>query len=187
MLDEYLEEMQPEFSSCVESFERNLSTVRTGRASPVLLENVQVDVSTYGSRMPIKQLASITAPDARMLVVNPWDKGTLKDIERGIMAGGLGLNPNSDGNIIRVPIPPLTGERRQELKRKVRSLAEDARIRARRVRKDYNDIIKESENDKEISEDDSRGYQSRVQDATNSCISQIDQLCLAKEQELDEV
>ena len=111
----------------------------------------------------------------------------MSDIERGIMSAGLGLNPNNDGNIIRVPIPPLTGERRQELTRKVRQLSEDAKVRARQVRKDYNDLVKEAENEKEISEDDSRGYLQDVQDATNECVKQLDVLCKAKEKELMEV
>ena len=187
MIEEYFNEMADDFRKCIEAFERNLTTVRTGRASPVLLENVQVEVSSYNAKMPLKQLASITAPDARMLVVNPWDKATMSDIERGIMSAGLGLNPNNDGNIIRVPIPPLTGERRQELIRKVRQMAEDSRIRARQVRKDYNDLVKESENEKEISEDDARKYQQDVQDATNVCVQKIDQICKAKEAELMEV
>jgi ribosome recycling factor len=187
MIEEYFQEMAEDFIKCIESFERNLTTIRTGRASPVLLENVQVDVSSYNAKMPLKQLASITAPDARMLVVNPWDKSTMTDIERGIMSAGLGLNPNNDGNIIRVPIPPLTGERRQELTRKVRHMAEDAKVRARQVRKDYNDLVKEAENDKEISEDDSRGYMQEVQDATNECVIKLEELCKVKEKELMEV
>ena len=187
MIEEYFQEMADDFIKCLEVFERNLTTVRTGRASPVLLENVQIEVSSYSAKMPLNQLATITAPDARMLVVNPWDKGTMTDIERGIMSAGLGLNPNSDGVIIRVPIPPLTGERRQELIKKVKHMAEDARVRARQVRKDYNDLVKESEQDKEISEDDSRGYQEDIQNATNTCVKDIDEICKAKESELSEV
>ena len=186
-MEEYLDEMSDDFSKCVSGFENSLTSVRTGRASPLLLEGVQVHISTYSANMPIKQVASITAPDARMLVVNPWDKTTLTDIERGIRSAGLGLNPNNDGNLIRVPIPPLTGERRQELIRKVRQMAEDARIRARGVRREYNSLIKEAEGEKEISEDDSRGYQSRVQDETNACIKKIDAVCKDKESELMEV
>jgi len=187
MIEEYFQEMAEDFSKCIEAFERNLTTIRTGRASPVLLENVQVDVATYNAKMPLKQLATITAPDARMLVVNPWDKSTMSDIERGIMSAGLGLNPNNDGNIIRVPIPPLTGERRQELTRKVRQMVEDARIRARQVRKDYNDLVKEAEAEKEISEDESRKYMQDVQEATNECIKKLDDICKTKEKELMEV
>ncbi len=186
-MEEYMSEMPDDFGKCVSAFEQLLTTVRTGRASPVLLEGVQVHISTYNASMPIKQVASITAPEARLLVVNPWDKSTLTDIERGIRSAGLGLNPNSDGNIIRVPIPPLTGERRQELIRKVRQMAEDARIRARSVRREYNSLIKDAENEKEITEDDSRGFQTQVQDATNVCITKIDTVCSVKEEELMEV
>lgn len=186
-MEEYLAEMSDDFKKCVEGYETSLTTVRTGRASPVLLEGVQVHISTYNASMPIKQVASITAPEARMLIVNPWDKSTLTDIERGIRSAGLGLNPNNDGNLIRVPIPPLTGERRQELIRKVRQMAEDARIRARAVRRDYNSLIKEAEGEKEISEDQARDYQKQVQDVTNDCIKHIDEVCRVKESELMEV
>ena len=187
MIEEYFAEMKDDFEKCAEAFQSNLNTVRTGRASPVLLESVQVEVSSYNAKMGIKQLASITAPEARLLVVNPWDKTTLTDIERGIRSAGLGLNPNSDGNIIRVPIPPLTGERRKELIRKVRQLAEESRIRARKIRRDYIDLIKESETEKEISEDESKGYQKEVQTATDVCVKILDQMCKDKEAELMEV
>lgn len=187
MIEEYFAEMNDDFTSCVSAFQNNLNTVRTGRASPVLLESVQIEVSSYNAKMGIKQLASITAPEARLLVVNPWDKTTLNDIERGIRSAGLGLNPNSDGVIIRVPIPPLTGERRKELIRKVRQLTEEARIRARKIRRDYIDLVKESETDKEISEDASKGYQKDVQSATDDCIKVLDKMCKDKETELMEV
>ena len=145
MSDEYLEAMRDDFQQVVDSLKRDLSTIRTGRASPQLLETVSVQVQAYGSSMPLNQLATISAPDARLLVVNPWDKGTLPDIERAIMNSELGLNPGSDGQVIRVPIPALTGERRQELVKRVGRMCEEARIRGRGVRKEYNDIFKELE------------------------------------------
>ena len=137
--------------------------------------------------MPLRQLATITAPDARLLMVNPWDKGTMSDIERAIRTADLGLNPNNDGQVIRVPIPPLTMDRRQDLVRKVRKLTEDYRIRARATRKDYNDIFKDLESEKEISEDESRRLQGLVQDSTNKCISALDSASKTKEQEVLEV
>ena len=147
MTEEYLSAMQEDFTSRVDSLKKNLSTIRTGRATPQLLDNVQIMVAAYGASMPLNQLATIQAPDARLLVVNPWDKGTLKDIERGLLSSGLGLTPSNDGQIIRLPVPPLTGERRQQLVRQVRAFTEDARIAARHVRREYIDIFKEMEKD----------------------------------------
>ena len=119
MTDEYLEAMTEDFSGVVAHLKKELATIRTGRATPQLLENINVSVSSYGSSMPLNQLASITAPDARMLVVNAWDKTTLADIERAIATANMGLNPSNDGQIIRVPVPALTGERRKELVKKL--------------------------------------------------------------------
>jgi ribosome recycling factor len=186
MSDEYLEAMHDDFKSAVAHFERNLVSVRTGRASPQMLENVQVHVASYGANMPLNQLASISAPDARLLVLNPWDKTTISDIEKGILSAGMGLNPNNDGQVIRVPIPALTAERRADLERKVNQFAEDARIAARRVRREYNDTYKEMEKDKEISEDDLKRYLGTIQDATNACVLQIDGIAKAKCQEVRE-
>ena len=180
MSDEYLEAMSDDFSSVVTRYERNLVSVRTGRASPQMLENVSVMVASYGASMPINQLASISAPDARLLVLNPWDKSTISDIEKGILSAGMGLNPQNDGQIIRVPIPALTEERRRELERKVNALAEDARVSARQVRREYNDMYKELEKEKEISEDDLKRYLGLIQDATNGCVSKVDEIAKAK-------
>ena len=119
MSEEYLDGMQDEFNAVIAHFERGLVSIRTGRASPQMLENVKVHVASYGAQMPLNQLASISAPDARLLVLNPWDKSTISDIEKGIVAAGLGLNPSSDGQIVRVPIPALTADRRQDLIKKV--------------------------------------------------------------------
>lgn len=186
-MSEYLDTMDEDFSEVVSSFEARLVTVRTGRATPQLIENVSIDVVSYGAKLPLNQLATITAPDARMLVVNAWDKGSVSDIERGIRSAGLGLNPNNDGQLIRVPIPPLTGERRQSLVKQVRQYAEDARVRGRKVRKEYNDLVKELETEKEISEDESKSLQKLVQTATDSCMKQIDTICQSKEAEVMEV
>jgi ribosome recycling factor len=134
----------------------------------------------------MKELASISVGDARLLVVNPWDKGTIADIERGIQAAGLGLNPSNDGTIIRVPIPPLTGERRQNLVKQVRKLLEEARVRARHVRKEYNDIFKELQNDKEISEDELKRLQGKVQEGIDACTKSLQGIADEKEKEVME-
>ncbi len=187
MIDEYTTAMGEDFDRAIEALKKNLSTIRTGRASPQLLDSVQVMVSSYGANMPLKQLANISAPDARMLVVNPWDKNTLKDIEKAILSSGLGLNPSSDGQIIRLPIPPLTGERRRELGRLVRKMNEDGRIRARQIRKEYNDIFKEMESDKDISADELKRQLDVVQEATNAAVKKMEAISAEKEQEVQEV
>ena len=124
MSDEYLKSLAADMEKAVDVFKRELIGVRTGRASPGLIENLQVHVHSYGSNMALRELGGIAAPDARLLVVNPWDKGTLQDIERAIATAGLGFNPSNDGQIIRIPIPPLTGERRQALVKVVKKAAE---------------------------------------------------------------
>jgi len=184
MSSEYIDAMKEDFAKVDDHLARELTTVRTGRASPQILETLQVEVASYGAKMPINQLATITAPDARMLVVNPWDKGTIPDIEKGIAVSGLNLNPSNDGQIIRVPIPALTGERRKQLVRQVGQMLEAARVRARSVRKEYNDIFKELETEKEISEDDLKRMLEQVQKGTDGCVKRLEAATAAKEQEV---
>ena len=186
-MDEYLQSMEEDFEKVLAAMQQSMSTVRTGRASPALIESVQVNVASYGAVMPLNQLASISAPDARLLVVNPWDKGTIGDIEKAIMAAGLGLNPSNDGQVVRVPIPPLTGERRQDLVKSVKKMTEDCRIRARAVRRDYNDLFKGLETDREITQDQLDRVLVKVQSATDDCIKKLDEMAAAKEKEVLEV
>jgi ribosome recycling factor len=187
MTDEYLEQMREDFEKSISAFEKELTSVRTGQASPQILDSVQVLVASYGSTMPLKQLGKISAPDARLLTVNPWDKGTIKDIEKAILASGLGLNPSSDGQLIRLPIPPLTGERRQQLVRLVRKMAESSRVRIRQIRREYNDIFKELENEKEISQDELKRLLDLVQSGTDDTIKALDNIASEKEKEVLEV
>ncbi len=187
MLDDYIGSMDDDFKGVIEHFKKELTSVRTGRASPQLLDSVRVDVASYGAVMPLNQLATVSAPEARLLVVNPWDKSTIHDIEKGIVMANLGLNPANDGQIIRVPIPALTGERRKQLVRKVGQLAEDARIRARSVRKDLNDLVKEAEAEKDITEDDLKRGLELVQNATNGCVAKLNDMAKDKEAEVLEV
>jgi ribosome recycling factor len=186
-MEEYLESLKDDMQKTVETFLRELATIRTGRASPQLLDMVQVQVQSYGATMPINQLATITAPDPRLLVVNPWDKSTLSDIERAITASGLGLNPSSDGSIIRVPIPALTGERRQDLVKQVGRMAEEAKVRVRRVRKEYNDLFGELQSDGEITEDELDRALTAVQKSTDAHVARIDEIAAAKKKEVMEV
>jgi ribosome recycling factor len=186
-MEEYLESLKDDMQKAVETFTRELGTIRTGRASPQLLDMVQVQVQSYGATMPINQLATITAPDPRLLVVNPWDKSTLSDIERAITASGLGLNPSNDGSIIRVPIPALTGERRQELVKQVGRMTEEAKVRVRRVRKEYNDLFAELQDDGEITEDELDRALATVQKSTDAHVARIDEIAASKKKEVMEV
>jgi ribosome recycling factor len=186
-MEEYLESLKDDMQKAIETFQRELATVRTGRASPQLLDMVQVQVQSYGATMPINQLATITAPDPRLLVVNPWDKTTLGDIERAITASGLGLNPSSDGTLIRVPIPTLTGERRQEMVKQVNRMAEGARVRVRQVRKEYNDLFRDIQDGGEITEDELTRALDLVQKSTDAHVAKIDEIAKAKQKEVMEV
>jgi ribosome recycling factor len=186
-MEEYLQSLDDDMNKTVEALVHSLSTVRTGRATPKLVDGVQVNVASYGAVMPLNQLATIQAPDARLLVITPWDKSTMTDIERGIIAAGLGLNPSSDGQVIRVPVPPLTAERRQDLVKQVRKHGEDAKVRLRHVRREYNDIFKDAEGEGDISEDDLRRYLARVQERTDAGVTRVDELMAAKEAEVLEV
>lgn len=186
-MQEYLDSLKGDMEKALESFRKDLNTVRTGRATPALLDSVQVHVASYGVTMPINQLATVTAPDPRLLLVNPWDKGTLSDIDRAISSSGLGLNPNSDGNVIRVPIPALTGERRQDLCKMVKKHAEEARVRLRLVRREYNELFKEMEDEKEITEDELKNALDQVQKRTDEFVAKVDAQAAQKEKEVLEV
>lgn len=186
-MSDLLATLQDDMNKVIDSLKRELMGVRTGRASPQLVENVQVHVQSYGSNMPLNNLANITAPDARLLIVNPWDKSTIGDIERAIATAGLGFNPSNDGQVIRIPIPPLTGERRQQLVKVVKKEAEEAKVRARAVRRDYNDMIKVSFDDKDITEDEQKRMMDKVQTATDGTVKKIDEVTAAKEREVLEV
>jgi len=187
VVDEYMSAMNDDMAKALSSLQNQLSTVRTGRASPALLDNVQVNVSSYGAVMPLKQLATVSAPDARLLQIAPWDKSVIADIEKAIATANLGLNPNSDGNVVRVPIPPLTTERRQDMVRQVRRMGEDAKISIRHARREYNDLFKELEGDKEISEDELKRVLKQVQEGTDASVKQVDGVVGAKEAEILEV
>jgi ribosome recycling factor len=186
-MEEYLEAADEEMSAVVEHMKQQLGKVRTGRATPKLIESVQVTVASYGATMPLNQLATIQAPDARLLVVSPWDKTTLNDIEKGIIAAGLGLNPMNDGQLVRVPVPPLTAERRNDLIRGVRASGEDAKVAVRKVRQEYNETFKTGEKDGEISEDDLRRMLLKVQELTDRFVKAVDDLLNAKIEEIQAV
>ncbi len=181
-LDLVLGEARSAMSKSAESLERDLMKIRTGRANPVLLEGVTVDY--YGTPTPLKSLATVSAPEARLLVVQPFDPGALGEIERGILRAQLGVTPNSDGKLIRVPIPELTEERRRELVKAVRKLGEDHKVGVRTGRRDAISLMKEMEKDGDVTEDESHRGQKLVQGMTDDFTKQIDQLLDAKEQEI---
>jgi len=170
----------------VEAVRREFAKIRTGKATVSLLDGVKVEY--YGSSAPLRQVANISVPEARLLVVQPWDKKIIGDIEKAIRMADLGLNPSNDGNLIRVPIPALTEERRKEMVRYVHKLAEEGRVAVRNVRRDINEDLKKKLKDGAISEDDfHRAHDKTVQDMTDEHIHEIDHVLAAKETELMEV
>ena len=183
MIDELLGEAETKMDQAVEHVRGQFSTVRTGRANPAILFRVTVDY--YGSPTPLQQLASFSVPDPRMLMVVPYDKGSLGSIERAIQASELGLNPANDGNVIRLAFPPLTEERRRDLIRVVRHMAEDGRIAVRNVRRHTKDDLEALEG--EVSEDDIRRAETRLQEITDRHTANTDEVLTNKEQELLEV
>ena len=169
----------------VEAVRREFSGVRTGKASPALLETIRVDA--YGSKLPLNQVATINVPEPRMLLVQPWDKGLMAVVEKAIRTSDLGLNPANDGNVIRVPIPALNEERRREMVRLLHKLAEEGRIAVRHARHEANKAIKSQEQAHEIGEDEARRQTDEVQKLTDEYIARIDHLLKAKEEEVMEV
>lgn len=166
------------------ALKRELSTLRAGRASPAMLERVSAEY--YGTPTPINQLGSINTPDARTLVIQPWDKTALAAIEKAILKSDLGLNPVNDGSIIRIVIPPLTEERRRELAKETKKYGEEAKVAIRNIRRDANDEIKKLEKD-QISEDESRRHQDDIQKLTDKYVAEVDKILAVKEKEIMEV
>jgi ribosome recycling factor len=180
-----IKDTRPRMDTVIEDFRRKLSTVRTGRAAVSLLDNVMVDY--YGNMTPLNQLASVHAPEPQMLTVQPWDQSQIAAVEKAVRASDLGLNPSNDGKLVRIPIPPLTEERRKQLAKQVHDIAEDHRTAVRNVRRDGNERLKKMLKDKEISEDAERDGLEEVQRLTNTYISKIDELAKTKEQEITSV
>lgn len=184
MLNEIQKDAQARMEKSIESFQTHISKIRTGRASPSLLDGITVDY--YGSATPLRQLANVVTEDARTLAISVFDKSLTPIIEKAILKSDLGLNPASAGTVIRVPLPPLTEERRRDLTKIVRNEAEQGRVSIRNVRRDANDQIKALLKDKEISEDDERKSQDLIQKATDVAIKKLDAALADKEKELME-
>ena len=184
-ISDVLKTSEEQMNKVIEATKRDFATVRTGRANPANLERVQVEC--YGSLTPLKQIAGISAPEPRLLVVQPWDKSIINDVEKAIQKADLGLNPTNDGTVIRLVIPQLTEERRKELVRLVKKDAEEKRVLVRNVRRDAKDKIKKMEKDGLISEDDSHKAMDELQKLTDKYVAEIDKLLAAKEAEIMEV
>jgi ribosome recycling factor len=181
---EILKDTDDKMKKAQESVMREFSEIRTGRANPHLVEGIKVDY--YGTPTLIKQLGSISVPDARLIVIQPWDVSVIQEIEKAILKTNLGLNPVNDGKVVRIPIPQLSKERREELIKLVKDLAEKGRVSLRTIRRDSNELIKKFEGEKKISEDDRFKTQDEIQKLTNKCIEKIDNLLKEKEKELME-
>ncbi|PXZ03553.1 ribosome recycling factor [Gilliamella apicola] len=184
MLNEIQKEAQERMEKSIEAFQNHISKIRTGRASPSLLDGIMVEY--YGSPTPLRQLANVVAEDSRTLAITVFDKSLTPSIEKAILTSDLGLNPASAGTVIRVPLPPLTEERRRDLTKIVRGEAEQGRVSIRNIRRDANDQIKALLKDKEISEDDERKSQDLIQKATDAAIKKLDSVLADKEKELME-
>ena len=169
----------------IEAFKKDLGKIRTGRASFALLDGIKVDY--YGTPTPLPQVGTLSVPESRMITVTPWDTKMVGPIEKAIQSSGLGLNPSNDGKMVRIPIPPLTEERRKDLVKVVKKMSEDARIAVRNIRRESLEKVKEREKKKEISEDEMKRWQDRVQKETDSYVKKIDEILKAKEQEIMEV
>jgi ribosome recycling factor len=182
MKDKVLEETQRKMEKVLDAMARDLSRVRTGRASVALLEGIKVDC--YGTSMPLSQVASLAAPESRLLTVQPWDPTLLGDIEKAILKSDLGLNPMNDGKVVRLPIPALTTERRKELVKIVKKMGEEAKVALRNIRRDANDQFKDLKKDKQMPEDDVHRGQEEIQKVTDEFIKKVDTQGAEKEKEI---
>lgn len=185
MDNDILKQTEQRMQSTVADARHKLATVRTGRASLAILDGVRVDY--YGTPTPLNQVAKLSIPEPTMIVAQPFDPSTLPLIEKAIMSADLGLNPSNDGKLVRIPIPPLTEERRKQLVRKVNSMGEDAKTAVRQVRRDANEEIKAAQKDGEVSEDDARRRLDEIQKLTDTYTGEITELCKNKDQELMEI
>jgi ribosome recycling factor len=183
--EETIELARGEMAKALEAFKHELARVRTGRASTALVENLQVNY--YGAKTPLRQLAGLAAPEPRLIVITPYDKGAMHEIEKAIQTSDLGLMPMNDGKLIRIPIPELNEERRKELVKHVRKLAEEFRVGVRNHRRDANDMIKDLHKEKKVTDDAMRTAEAKVQQFTTEFVEKIDKVLAAKEAEIMEV
>ncbi len=185
MIDEIVKDADVRMNKSIDSLKLDLAKIRTGRAHPSLLDHVTVDY--YGSQVPLSQVANINVQDSRTLSLTPWEKPMVQEIEKAIMNSDLGLNPNTAGEVIRIPLPPLTEERRKDLIKIVRAEGEQTKVALRNIRRDANSSFKDLLKEKEISEDDERKGEDRVQEVIDANVKQIENLLVEKEKELMEI
>ncbi|MBI4331628.1 MAG: ribosome recycling factor [Chloroflexi bacterium] len=185
MVNEVLAEAETKMRKAVDALKRELAAVRTGRASPALVEHIRIDY--YGVPTPVQQVANVSVPDPRMIMIQPWDRNMLGVIEKAVLKSDLGLTPTNDGNVIRLPVPPLTEERRKDLVRMVRRRVEEGRVVLRNIRRDALEEFRKMEKEKEISADEDKRAQDQLQKLTNAFIAEADKLGQSKEAELLEI
>ncbi|ROQ93536.1 ribosome recycling factor [Desulfosoma caldarium] len=185
MLNEVFEDAKDRMQKAVATLEKEFKRLRTGRASVSLVDGIRVEY--YGTPTPLNQLATLTVPEPRTIMIQPWDQSCLGDVEKAIMKSELGLTPMNDGKVIRIHVPPLTEERRRDLVKLVKKMAEEAKVAVRNIRRDANEMIKDLKKDKEISEDEQFKGQEKVQKITDDFIKKIDELTAAKEKEILEI
>lgn len=185
MLDDVIADAELGMKKAIEAYQRELSKIRTGRANLSLVDGIKVEY--YGTPTPLNQVASLNVADARLITVKPWEKSLLPVIEKAIRSSDLGLNPVTDSDLIRLPIPPLTQERRKDMVKVMKKMTEEARVAVRGARRDGNDLLKEAEKDKDISEDESKAGQKRIQELTDKYVAVVEDISAKKEKEILEV
>ena len=185
MLDELLAELNSRMRKATDGLARDLATLRAGRATTALLDNIMVDYQ--GTSVPLYQLATMSIPEANLIIIQPWDRTSLRDIERAILTANIGLNPANDGNVIRVVIPPLSEERRKELVKLVSRKVEERRIAIRNIRRDGIEKLREMEKNKEISQDELKNNTKKIDQLTEACIDKVSELGQSKEREIQEI
>jgi ribosome recycling factor len=185
MVDELFAELNSRMQKAVDGLAKELATIRAGRASPALLDNIVVDYQ--GTTLPLHQLATLSVPEANLIIIQPWDRTSLRDIERAILTANIGLNPANDGNIIRVIIPPLSEERRKELVKFVSKKVEERRIALRNIRRDGIEKLREMEKNREISEDELKNNTRKIDQLTETCVEKVTELGQRKEHEIREI
>jgi len=185
MVNDIVQDSESRMQKSIEHLVADLATMRAGRANPAMLD--RITVKYYDQMTPLKQLANITVPEARLLLIQPWDRSCIAEIEKAIMRSDIGITPANDGTVIRLAIPPMTEERRKELAKSVKKIGEEAKVALRNIRREANDMLKALEKDKEISEDDNKKGQDLVQKATDKGVKEIDSILAAKEKEIMEI
>ena len=185
MFNKVLSKTTSEMEKSIENLKHEFSTIRTGRASLSLIQDIKVEY--YGTQVPLNQVSNVSIPDARLIEIKPWEQKMVKEIESAIIKSELGITPNNDGKVVRLPIPALTEERRKELAKITKKMAEDHKVTIRNIRRESNENLKQMEKEKQISEDELRKSEDKVQEITDKFIKKVDESCAHKEKEMMEV